>query len=183
MKHLTTLALTLSLVGLTAAIPVTASATTTGTTTAPAAASTQKAPAHLLFIVRSHSAVITEADGVYKLTLTGLDPQVLYFSDRPQRIAGQISTTSAISKWSKGPDSFKADHPNAVFLHSPLSSNHTGFAKGDTVTLSHPVANADGSWTFNIKSIAGQSRVGQYDNAVLFVDSADYCYSPCYMGG
>jgi len=43
-----------------------------------------------------------------KLTLTGVSPVTLFFTDRPERIAGNMKTASFISFWSKGKDNFKS---------------------------------------------------------------------------
>jgi hypothetical protein len=48
-----------------------------------------------------------------KLTLTGVSPVTVFFSDRPERIAGHMRTASFIPFWSEGKDSFKANPPNA----------------------------------------------------------------------
>jgi hypothetical protein len=48
-----------------------------------------------------------------KLTLTGVSPITLFFSDRPERIAGNMKTSAFIPFWSQGKDSFKANPPNA----------------------------------------------------------------------
>jgi hypothetical protein len=38
----------------------------------------------------------------------------VFFSDRPQRIAGHVATPEMISLWSEGKDSFVKDPPNAT---------------------------------------------------------------------
>jgi hypothetical protein len=48
-----------------------------------------------------------------RLTLTGVSPVTLFFTDRPQRIAGNMSTAKFVPFWSEGPDSFQSDPPNA----------------------------------------------------------------------
>jgi hypothetical protein len=48
-----------------------------------------------------------------KLTLKGISPSTIFSSDRPQRMAGHMSTKEFISLWSTGKDSFLADPPNA----------------------------------------------------------------------
>jgi hypothetical protein len=48
-----------------------------------------------------------------KLTLDGISPVTLFFSDRPERIAGNMKTTAFVPFWSKGKDSFLKDPPNA----------------------------------------------------------------------
>src|SRR4249920_3946821 len=60
----------------------------------------------------------TSKDGT--LTLTGVTPSTLYFSDRPQRIVGHMATSDFVELWGEGENSFEADPPNAVlaFLES-----------------------------------------------------------------
>jgi hypothetical protein len=48
-----------------------------------------------------------------KLTLEGVSPITLFFSDRPERIAGNMRTTAFVPFWSTGKDSFLSDPPNA----------------------------------------------------------------------
>jgi hypothetical protein len=48
-----------------------------------------------------------------KLTLEGVSPVTLFFTDRPERIAGNMKTTTFVPFWSKGKDSFLSDPPNA----------------------------------------------------------------------
>ena len=48
-----------------------------------------------------------------KLTLQDVGGTTLFFSDRPERIAGNMKTAAFIPFWSKGKDSFLSDPPNA----------------------------------------------------------------------
>ncbi len=48
------------------------------------------------------------------LTLTDVTPSTLYFSDRPQRIVGHMSTVDFVDLWAEGDNSFAEDPPNAV---------------------------------------------------------------------
>jgi hypothetical protein len=48
------------------------------------------------------------------LTLKGVSPLVTVFSDRPERIAGHMTTESFVPFWGEGADSFAADPPNAT---------------------------------------------------------------------
>ena len=54
-----------------------------------------------------------ESDGA-KLTLQGITPSTLYFSDRPQRVVGHMATTDFVDLWATGDNSFETDPPNAV---------------------------------------------------------------------
>ena len=55
---------------------------------------------------------IESADGT--LTLRGITPSTLYFSDRPERVTGQMATSDFVDLWGAGENSFEADPPNAV---------------------------------------------------------------------
>jgi hypothetical protein len=48
-----------------------------------------------------------------KLTLEGVSSTTLFFSDRPERIAGNMKTAAFVPFWSTGMDSFLKDPPNA----------------------------------------------------------------------
>ena len=47
------------------------------------------------------------------LTLEGIGPTI-FFSDRPERVTGQVRTSEFIGHWDKGSDNFAADPPNAT---------------------------------------------------------------------
>ena len=49
-----------------------------------------------------------------KVTFHGLSPATLYFSDRPQRVVGHLTTQQFVDEWGKGENSFAVDPPNAV---------------------------------------------------------------------
>jgi exo-beta-1,3-glucanase (GH17 family) len=52
-------------------------------------------------------------EGSYLLTLTGVSPRTVYFSDRPQRNAGTLETEAFVNGWSA---SFGDDPPNAALV-------------------------------------------------------------------
>ena len=58
------------------------------------------------------SAVSGSFDGE-TLTLTGI-PSVVYFSDRPYRIAGHMSLDEFVEMWEEGIDNYAVDPPNAT---------------------------------------------------------------------
>jgi hypothetical protein len=49
-----------------------------------------------------------------KLTLHGVGPTTLFFSDRPDRITGHGTTEEMVKAWSTGEESFADDPPNAT---------------------------------------------------------------------
>jgi hypothetical protein len=66
--------------------------------------------AQLLFVQAAHGVSFTGG----QLTLHGVSPTTLFFSDRPTRIAGHVLTRRFLADWAKGADSFATDPPNAT---------------------------------------------------------------------
>jgi hypothetical protein len=64
----------------------------------------------LLFV--QNAGAVSLSGGV--LTLEGIAADTLYFSDRPERIVGRITTREFTDQWATGDDSFEANPPNAV---------------------------------------------------------------------
>lgn len=64
-----------------------------------------------LFVQNAKSMSYDKASG--KLTLLGISPVTVFFSDRPERIAGNMRTLDFVPFWSEGKDSFARDNPNA----------------------------------------------------------------------
>ncbi len=52
--------------------------------------------------------------GDAELVLHGVSPSTLYFSDRPQRVVGHLTTQQFVAQWGDGDNSFASDPPNAV---------------------------------------------------------------------
>src|SRR5262245_60814106 len=63
-----------------------------------------------MFVQTAHAST---SDGA-TLTLTGLTPATLYFSDRPKRVVGHVSSADFVDLWGAGDNSFAEDPPNAV---------------------------------------------------------------------
>ena len=68
--------------------------------------------AQLLFV--QNAAGVEVGAGGRTLTLKGVSPTTLFFSDRPVRIAGHYRTEEYLQFWKAGPDSFLKDPPNAT---------------------------------------------------------------------
>ncbi len=64
------------------------------------------------FLFVQNAKGITYADG--KLTLNGVSPATVMFSDRPERIAGHMATARFVPFWGEGKNSFLKDPPNAT---------------------------------------------------------------------
>jgi hypothetical protein len=67
--------------------------------------------ADFLFVQNANSMTFDKANG--KLTLKGISPVTIFFTDRPERIAGNMPTREFVPFWSDGKDSFSKDAPNA----------------------------------------------------------------------
>jgi len=98
-----------------------------------------------------------------KLTLTGVSPMTLFFTDRPERIAGNMKTTAFIPFWSEGKDSFKSDPPNADV--SVLEGNAL---RQIVAELQDPVLSGD-NLTYTVKVLQGEMPATGADVSV-FID-------------
>src|SRR5262249_9230565 len=67
--------------------------------------------ADFLFVQTAKSMSFDQAS--QKLTLEGVSPITVMFTDRPERIASHMLTTAFVPFWSKGKGSFLSDPPNA----------------------------------------------------------------------
>lgn len=85
-----------------------------------------------------------------KLTLKGVSPVTVMFSDRPQRIAGHMATEEMIPLWKEGKDSFFKDPPNAA-----LSIFGDGKLTEVIVELRNPQLKGD-DFTYDVRVIKGE---------------------------
>lgn len=63
-----------------------------------------------LFVQSAHSMAYENG----QLTLGGIAPTTIIFSDRPDRITGHIPLEEFVDSWGEGDDSFADDPPNAA---------------------------------------------------------------------
>jgi hypothetical protein len=68
----------------------------------------------LMFVQTSEDLKVNSKDKT--LRLVNVNPQTLYFSDRPKRVAGNLTMPAYFDEWTAkaGPDNFKNDPPNAT---------------------------------------------------------------------
>ncbi len=115
--------------------------------------------------------VISGTSGSLKgdtLTLNGV-PNVLYFSDRPDRVAGHLSLEKFVELWNKGVDSYKADPPNAT-----LSVLTKDGAKNTVVELMS-MEQKSGSVVFKVAVLKGMPPES-LSTSTLFID--DFPFGP-----
>jgi hypothetical protein len=114
-----------------------------------------------LFVQSSKGMTFDQASS--KLTLTGVSPITVFFTDRPERIAGNMKTASFIPFWGEGKDSFKSDPPNADI----------SLLDGKTLTqviaeLQDPVLSGD-NLSYTIKVLKGDVPT-KADDVSVFID-------------
>ena len=68
-----------------------------------------------LYVQNAESgSLIKSSEGTWTLTLNGVSPNTIYFSDRPARETGQEPTADFVNNWAVGEDSFAEIPPNAA---------------------------------------------------------------------
>jgi len=111
-----------------------------------------------------------------KLTLTGVSPVTVFFTDRPERIAGNMKTAAFIPFWSEGKDSFKSDPPNA-----DVSVLEGSTLKQVVVVLQDPVLEGD-NLTYTVKVLQGEAPAKGADVSV-FIDIIGRPWTPLSYAG
>jgi hypothetical protein len=112
----------------------------------------------LLFVQNSLSG---NYDG-QRITLNGVG-STLFFSDRPERVAGKVLTSEFISHWDKGSDNFQSNPPNAtlsIFTDKGVDSV--------VVELTEPRLEKN-SLSYKVKVIQGKLP-NSFGEASLFID-------------
>ena len=130
--------------------------------------------ADFLFVQSAKSMTFDPAQK--KLTLENVSPVTVFFTDRPERIAGNMKTTRFIPFWSEGEDSFKSDPPNADI--SVLEGKEL---KQTVVELQDPVLDGD-TLSYTVKLLKGEMPAAGTDVAV-FIDIIGRPLTPVSFAG
>ena len=117
------------------------------------------------------------SDGT-SLTLKDITPSTLYFSDRPKRIVGHMTTVDFVGLWAEGDNNFEEDPPNAVL--SFLESGDEG-PKDVVVVLEHPHLE-NGELSYSIETLEGTVPT-QTGPVTLFIDPFGRPLSPVSVCG
>lgn len=128
--------------------------------------------ADFLFVQNSREVAFAED----RLTLKGINPVTVMFSDRPERIAGHMTTASFVPFWSKGGDSFLKDPPNATL--SFLEGKDLADA---VVELRDPVLEGE-SLSYRVKVLEGEIPASA-GAASLFIDIIGMPLTPLSFAG
>jgi len=131
----------------------------------------------LLFVQNARAVEMDEAKGT--LTLKGVSPTTLFFSDRPVRIAGHYLTRDEfLPLWDEGKDSFLKDPPNGT-----LSVFETADADlvDVVVKLQNPRMDGD-DLIYDITLISGELPKSG-GPAALFIDIIGMPWTPLSYAG
>jgi hypothetical protein len=139
-----------------------------------AAQDASAATADFLF-VQTADAMDFDADQ-NRLTLRGVSLTTLFFSDRPERIAGNMSTEAFVPFWSEGKDSFLNDPPNA-----DISILENGTLRQTVAVLDEPVFE-NGDLHYTVRIIGGEMPVTGAQVSV-FIDIIGMPLSPLSFAG
>ena len=92
-----------------------------------------------------------DSDGT-TLTLRGVTPSTLYFSDRPQRVVGHMTTADFVDLWAIGDNSFESDPPNAVLAFLEPGAE---VPEDAVVVLKEPNLDGAGDLSYSIEVLEG----------------------------
>jgi hypothetical protein len=112
------------------------------------------------------------------LTLMGLSPATLYFSDRPKRVVGHVSSSSFVGMWAEGENSFAEDPPNAVLAYLEPGDD----APEDAVVVISDPKLEEGAITYTIDVLEGTVPAAT-GPVTLFIDPFGRPASPVSVAG
>jgi hypothetical protein len=130
--------------------------------------------ADFLFVQTAKGMTLDKSTG--KLTLDGVSPVTVMFSDRPERIAANMKTAAFVPFWSKGKDSFLSDPPNA-----DISIVESDKLRQFVVVLQDPVLQGD-NLTYTVKVVQGDVPATGSDVSV-FIDIIGMPLTPLSFAG
>jgi hypothetical protein len=130
--------------------------------------------ADFLFVQTAGGMAFDKATG--RLTLQGVGATTLFFSDRPERIAGNMATAAFVPFWSKGKDSFLSDPPNA-----DLSILEADTLRQVVVVLENPQLSGN-DLTYTVKVVGGEMPETGSDVSV-FIDIIGMPLTPVSYAG
>ena len=112
------------------------------------------------------------------ITLHDVTPATLYFSDRPERVVGHMTTADFVDLWGAGTDSFEDDPPNAVL--SMVDSRAD--APADAVVVIRDPVLEGGRLSYSIELLEGAVPAAS-GPVSLFIDPFGRPLSPVSVCG
>lgn len=123
-----------------------------------------------LTVLHAQKANIDKVGNSYVMRLSNVSNNVLYFSDHPDRLTGQLTLKPFIANWHK---SFAKNPPNVAVVHADLVLADKSHQSGFAYELSKP------SWQgheliFQMQRLKGDSALHsrKLQNVYLFIDGA-----------
>jgi hypothetical protein len=113
-----------------------------------------------------------------RVVLRSVSPSTIFFSDRPQRIAGHIGTDEFVELWSEGNDSFEQDPPNAV-----LAFIETGKKAPNDVVITITAPHLEGHDLSYAMSVLEGRLPRHATGCTLFIDPFGRPLSPVSIAG
>lgn len=136
---------------------------------------------NILFIQTAREAVIErdlgEARGTYSLTLKGVQPNLAYFGDQPQRLAGKVPLDTFLNDWSRGRGvmsySGAAGGLNGALVTTSTTPSNVTDVSESLIILSEPSYDArTQELKFTIRNMSGTKlQIGRHSNPILFIDN------------
>ena len=127
-----------------------------------------------LFVQSAHG--LTANNGT--VTFHGLAHSTVFFSDRPQRVVGHLTSRKFVDQWGEGEDSFAMDPPNAV-----VSFLEDGDAVPEEVTMTIRDPKLDGdTLTYKVDILDG-TLPAKAGPCSLFIDPVGRPLSPVSVAG
>ncbi len=112
------------------------------------------------------------------LTLKDVTPSTLYFSDRPKRVVGHMTTLDFVNLWAEGDNSFEEDPPNAVLAFLEPGDE----APEDAVVVIRQPRLVNGQLSYSIETLEGRVPT-QTGPVTLFIDPFGRPLSPVSVCG
>jgi hypothetical protein len=174
MKAISVASLLLSIVTIACGRPSPETETQPGASTGTTSAETGTRDKAELLFVQEALAVSFDGDTI---TLTGVKPQVLFFTDRPERLAGYLTIDEFLSAVSEGPDSFANDPPIAT-----LASLEGNEFVDVVLELTQRPRYEDDNLVFKVSVIEGEPPLAGGHSAI-FIDTVGRPLSPGSVAG
>lgn len=111
-----------------------------------------------------------------RLSLKGIAPTTLLFSDRPDRVTAHVPTDEFLASWGEGRNSFADDPPNAVL--STFAEDHVNDV---VVVLQAPALDGD-QMSYEVEILDGEMPASGGLSS-LFIDVIGRPLSPISIAG
>lgn len=128
-----------------------------------------------MFVQSAPEASVT--DGV--LTLHDVSASTLFFSDRPKRVVGHVSSTMFVDMWDEGQNSFAEDPPNAVLAFLESGDD----VPEDVVTVIRNPRMDGAALSYDIEVLEGTMPAPAKGGVTLFIDPFGRPLSPVSAAG